>query len=48
MHASVWLILTEPSDDVNDWSGSEDDHRVTLVSSDQDIAVIVEVHVQTT
>ena len=37
--------LTEPGDDVNDWSGAEDDHWVTLVSADQDVWVIVEVHV---
>ena len=39
-------ILTEPSDDINDRSCSEDDHGVTLVSSDQDITVVVEVHVK--
>ena len=38
--------LTEPSDDINDWPGPENDHRVTLVGAHQDVAVVVEVHVQ--
>ena len=34
-------LLTEPGDDIDDGSGSQDDYRVTLISSNQDITVIV-------
>ena len=40
------MLLTEPGDDVDDWSGAEDDHGVTLVRPDQDVRVIVEIHVE--